>query len=221
MNRGNSFKQVRCDSFQEKLRLRTKSLIFHLKSPKQNSYYMRIAKKIAIVGTTGSGKTTLARRLSELLNYPHIELDDINWLPDWEIRDREEFVVLVLEKLKENPTWIIDGNYSVVRSQIWQEVEMVIWLDYSYFTNFRQLFLRTIERTITQKGMWSAQNKESFGRAFFTKDSILYWFYKSYDKRKITYSKLMNDPQYQHISFVHIQSHGHLERWISCLSKYA
>ena len=35
--------------------------------------------RIVVVGTSGAGKTTLARRIAALLKLPHIELDAINW----------------------------------------------------------------------------------------------------------------------------------------------
>ena len=39
--------------------------------------------RIVVVGTSGAGKTTLARRIAALLMLPHIELDAINWQPGW------------------------------------------------------------------------------------------------------------------------------------------
>jgi adenylate kinase family enzyme len=36
-------------------------------------------KKIHIIGSTGSGKTYLARELSNRLNIPYYELDSVMW----------------------------------------------------------------------------------------------------------------------------------------------
>lgn len=41
-------------------------------------------QRVVIVGTSGSGKTTMARELSVLLGTPHIELDALQWLPGWQ-----------------------------------------------------------------------------------------------------------------------------------------
>ncbi len=48
-------------------------------------------KRIVVVGTTGSGKTTLAGRLAERLNIPHVEQDALNWGSNWTMRPNEEF----------------------------------------------------------------------------------------------------------------------------------
>jgi adenylate kinase family enzyme len=49
-------------------------------------------KRVAVVGVTRSGKTTLAITLSQRLGVPHIELDALYWQPNWTPpADRGEF----------------------------------------------------------------------------------------------------------------------------------
>ncbi len=48
--------------------------------------FQHCGQRIAIVGTTGSGKTTLAQQLSQRINVPHIELDALHWEPNWVIK---------------------------------------------------------------------------------------------------------------------------------------
>ncbi|TFH35053.1 MAG: adenylate kinase, partial [Anaerolineales bacterium] len=47
--------------------------------------------RIVIVGTSCSGKTSLAQELAQIQNVPHIELDTLHWLPDWQMRPLQEF----------------------------------------------------------------------------------------------------------------------------------
>ena len=40
-------------------------------------------QRLVVVGTSGSGKTTVAGQLALILGVPHIELDSLHWEPDW------------------------------------------------------------------------------------------------------------------------------------------
>ena len=48
-------------------------------------------KRINVVGTSASGKTTFSRKLAERLNLTHIELDNLLWLDDWQETPDFEF----------------------------------------------------------------------------------------------------------------------------------
>ena len=70
-----------------------------------------IMQRIAILGCSGGGKSTLARALSRSLDLPLIHLDALHWLPGWVERDRAEFRGLLAE-LVDGERWVIDGNYT-------------------------------------------------------------------------------------------------------------
>ena len=46
--------------------------------------------KIAVIGYSGSGKSTTADILGQKLNRPVLHLDRVNFLPGWQERDRRE-----------------------------------------------------------------------------------------------------------------------------------
>ena len=84
--------------------------------------------KIAIVGFSGSGKSTLAQQLAELTGAPILHLDNVQFLPGWEIRPLEEKQALVREFLDSHPAWIIDGNYTKLSYERRLEEADQIWI---------------------------------------------------------------------------------------------
>ncbi len=82
-------------------------------------------QKITIIGTSCSGKTTLARRLSQKVNIPHIELDQLHWRENWNVNPN---FVTEVEFATSKDRWVIDGNYTKVRQQIWDKADTIIWL---------------------------------------------------------------------------------------------
>ena len=139
-------------------------------------------KRIVIVGTTGSGKTTLARTLAQQLKSPHVEVDSIHWLPDWKERPHEETRALLAQHLAQ-PRWVVDGNYSFVRDLIWGQADTLIWLDYSLFISQWRLLWRSLRRIRTQEMLWGV-NQETFRAQFLSRDSLFWWAITS--RRSIT-----------------------------------
>jgi len=43
-----------------------------------------VMRRINVVGTSASGKSTFARMLAQKLQLDYIELDDLFWLDDWQ-----------------------------------------------------------------------------------------------------------------------------------------
>jgi adenylate kinase family enzyme len=149
-----------------------------------------VLQRIVIVGSTGSGKTTLARRLSALLDLPHVELDSLWWKPNWTNVPIEEFRASV-QSAVDQPRWIIDGNYSAIRDQIWNRADCIVWLDYSFPMIFRRLIARTWRRIFAGEECCNG-NRESVWRTF-TRDSILWWAITTYRQRRKAYRSLLAD----------------------------
>jgi adenylate kinase family enzyme len=169
--------------------------------------------RIAIIGVTGSGKTTLAARLSLALNIPNVELDALHWQPNWVMSELSTFRGQVAQALS-GPAWVVDGNYSKVRDLIWPRANTLVWLDYPLSVILLQLTRRTFERVFTRVELWNG-NRETFRGAFFSRDSLFLWALQTYQRHRIEYTRLLSQPEYAHLQVVHLHSRKDTRRWIS------
>lgn len=169
--------------------------------------------RIVVVGTTGSGKTTTALRLTQLLNLPHIELDAIHWLPNWVEVEREAFRQRVTEAIS-GPAWVVDGNYSKASDLVWARATTLVWLDYDLPVIFWQLFQRTFKRVVTQEVLWNG-NRERFREAFFSRDSLFLWALQSQPRQRKTYPERLSSPEYAHLQVLHFRTRRETARWLA------
>ena len=63
------------------------------------------------MGSSGSGKSTFAQRLSAITGIPMVSLDALYWKPGWTPSDATEFEARATEATR-LPRWIMDGNYT-------------------------------------------------------------------------------------------------------------
>jgi adenylate kinase family enzyme len=66
-------------------------------------------KRIMIIGSPGSGKTILAKKLATKTKLPLIHLDHLYWLPNFKKRSDEDYLGLVMQACRHD-SWIMDGN---------------------------------------------------------------------------------------------------------------
>jgi len=69
-----------------------------------------IGKRIMVIGSPGSGKSTFSRKLAEATSLPLIHLDKEFWNSGWVETPREEWIKKQM-CLISGDEWIADGNY--------------------------------------------------------------------------------------------------------------
>ncbi|MDF2521522.1 MAG: topology modulation protein [Clostridia bacterium] len=90
-------------------------------------------KKVAIIGSGGAGKSTLARKLGEITGIKVYHLDTIFWKPGWVAITREELKEKISDIIPQD-SWIIDGNYSSTMEMRLEPADTIIYLDFSSIT---------------------------------------------------------------------------------------
>lgn len=146
----------------------------------------------------------MARRLAHLLGSAHIELDALFWQPNWTETPRETFRDKVRAAI-DRERWVVDGNYGAIRDIVWPHATHLVWLNYSYWLVVWRALSRTLRRVASGEVMW-AGNRESFGKAFFSSDSIIWWAASTYHRRLRTYRRLFDEQTYPQLQVYELRS---------------
>ena len=173
-------------------------------------------RRISVVGTIGSGKTTFARKTSQLLSAPHIELDSLHWEPNW-VEAPDDLFRERVKQLLQGDSWVVDGNYHEVRDIVWDRADTVVWLDYSFRTIIARLTRRTLRRIRTSEQLWNG-NREHI-RGLFTRDSVFLWAIRTYRKRRKQYPILLSKPENSHLTVVRLRSPSEAAEFLSRLQQ--
>ena len=136
-----------------------------------------LGRRIMIHGATGSGKTTLSRRLGELLGIHVVELDAIRHDGGWDATSWEDFRVRLADELAAHPEgWVTEGNYSRVADIPLSAAETILWLHPPQRVSFARVLRRTVYRVRSGKPFYKEDGPiETFRQSFLSRQSILLW----------------------------------------------
>jgi adenylate kinase family enzyme len=138
-----------------------------------------------VVGVAGAGKTTFARRLATVVDATHIQLDDLFWLPEWKIRDDEDFLRAIAGEMASGD-WVVDGQYPQAVEEYLMSANILVWVDPPFWRSYQRLVRRTLHR-LWRRERFCGDNYESFGSVFGRKSML--WLALRYhrdQRRKIS-----------------------------------
>ncbi|HJU92488.1 MAG TPA: DNA topology modulation protein [Pyrinomonadaceae bacterium] len=85
-------------------------------------------KRVLVIGPGGSGKSTFARRLGEILGIEVKHLDSFYWRAGWTKPSNENWLKKV-DELISGESWIIDGNFGGTLARRVERCDTIIFLD--------------------------------------------------------------------------------------------
>ena len=85
-------------------------------------------KKVLVIGPGGSGKSTFAKRLGEILGIDVKHLDSFYWRAGWTKPSEEDWIQKVNE-LTSGESWILDGNFGGTLALRVERCDTIIFLD--------------------------------------------------------------------------------------------
>lgn len=176
----------------------------------------RSPARIVVVGTTGSGKSTLAERLAARIGGDFVDLDALNWGPNWTPAPVPEFRERAAAALA-GECWVVAGNYSKLRDIVWGAADTLIWLDYPLPLVLWRLLHRTIRRVATREELWNG-NRERFREQFASRGSLFLWAIKTYSRRRHEYPAALALPKYAHLRVLRFRWPRQMERWFNSIA---
>jgi len=172
-------------------------------------------RRVAVVGTSGSGKTTFAVQLAARLGVPRIELDALHWQPGWVASEVELFRDRVRTAIAQD-AWVSDGNYSAVRPIVFERADTIVWLDLPLRTCLWRVIARTARRARSREDLWGSGNRESW-RKQIGRDSLIWWLLTTHRRRRREYEQRFADPALAGLRVLRFRSSGEADRWLATI----
>jgi adenylate kinase family enzyme len=176
--------------------------------------------RIAVIGTAGAGKTTLARAIAARLNLPHIELDAINWQPGWhdlDRHDRDEFVRRVTTAIQSD-AWVVDGGYNSIRDILYRRATHLIWLDYERPVIMARVIRRSLLRAVLRTELWPGTGNRERWAHLLRPSHPIRWAWSTWRRRRRETAERLGKSEYAHLVLLRVQRPREARRAIERLA---
>ena len=177
-------------------------------------------KRVAVIGSSGSGKTTTAKQIADLLNCPALELDGIFHQANWQPLEDELFRQRVGDFIERESSWVTDGNYRTVRQLIWSRADTIVWLDLPLPSILRALLWRTLRRGFVRAPLWNGNRENLFN--IFSLDperSVLVWSYTHHERHIAEFEGASRVPENAHLEIIRLRSRREVADWLEALRR--
>ena len=85
-------------------------------------------QRVVVIGCSGAGKSTFARRLGDVTGLPVTHIDQLFWEPGWVLAPQQVYLAR-LEAVVSREAWIIEGVSTSTLDLRLPRTDAVIWLD--------------------------------------------------------------------------------------------
>jgi adenylate kinase family enzyme len=167
-------------------------------------------RRIAVFGLPGTGKTTLAQRLGDLLGIEPHDLDQVLFTGDRAL-PLDEFRSRTAE-ITEGQTWIVDGNYSKLADITWHRADTLIWLDYRLPLIVWRVTRRNLRRLT---GREPAPDGFTWRRAFVGRRSVLGNAVRKYVNNRSRYARQSAEASELGVRVLRFRSPRQTARWLT------
>ncbi|MFC3702535.1 AAA family ATPase [Reinekea marina] len=143
---------------------------------------------IVIFGNSGSGKSSLAKKLAKKYQLAHLDLDTVAWQPIMppERKAIEESENQIIEFIESRPNWVIEGCYSDLLKLVMPKASEIIFLNLP--------ISECIDNARNRP--WEPHKYESKAAQDANLDMLISWI-TDYNNRTDTFSKVAHEKLYR------------------------
>ena len=136
-------------------------------------------RRIAVIGSPGAGKSTLATAIAQATGLPLIHLDREYWRPGWVEPEATEWATRNA-RLVAGERWVIDGNYGSSLPARLDRAELVVWLDLPTAT----CLLGAVRRMTAYRGRARPDMREGCPERLDVEFAKFLWYILAFRRRK-------------------------------------
>jgi len=176
--------------------------------------------RVVVIGSSGSGKSTFAGRLAAACDLARVELDALNWGPNWANRAVDD--PALFERLVDEATagdrWVTDGNYRLAMQRTLRKATHLVWLDYSRWVIMPRVIRRSLLRAIDRKELWPGTGNTEDFRRWLDKEHPIRWAWDTFERRRAQYEMLFAEPRLAKLQKHRLRTPREAERLIARLA---
>ncbi|MDX6449406.1 MAG: hypothetical protein QOD08_1869 [Gaiellaceae bacterium] len=171
--------------------------------------------RIAVLGASGNGKSTVGRRLAEIHGVPYVELDALHHGPGWTEASAEELSRRALAAVDASDGWVVDGNYGrKIGDIVLERANLVVWLDQPLPLILFRLWRRSWHRIRGDLEIWNG-NKEQWRHM----PDLFSWTIRSHRRLRKTEPERLS--HHSGLRWVRLRSPREVERFVQAESDRA
>ncbi len=133
-------------------------------------------RRVVVAGATGSGKTTMARRIGAALDLPVTEMDALHHGPAW--TPRPEFMADV-ETFSSADAWVSEWQYPEARKVLADRADTMVWLDVATPVTMMRVVRRTVARRLRDEELWNGNKEAPLHTVFTDREHIVRWAWRT------------------------------------------
>jgi adenylate kinase family enzyme len=161
-----------------------------------------------VAGVSGTGKTTLAGRIADLLDIEHTEIDGLFHGPGW--TPREEFLDDV-RRLVAGEAWVTEWQYAAARPLVAERADLMVWLDLPFRVTLGRVVRRTVRRRLKGEELWNGNTEGPLWTFFTDREHIVRWAIRTRNKYDERILALASD---EHV-VVRLRTTDEVDRWMA------